>query len=122
MNFSSVSVGSTQDNLGDVVLPSFDLWAYVGSSWVHQATISNPASSSNDASPYDSGPHAFYTFTGLSVTADQLRITATPGVPGSWMFVDEVTFNATPVPEPTTWAMLLAGLGLVAGARRRSRR
>ena len=118
MTFSSVSVGSTQDNLGDVVLPSFDLWAYVGGSWVHQASIFNPASSANDASAYDSGPHAFYTFSGLNVTTDKLRVTASPGVPGTWIFVDEVRF-ATAVPEPANWAMLLAGLGLLASSGRR---
>jgi hypothetical protein len=118
MNFSSVSVGSTQDNLGDVVLPSFDLWAYQGGNWVLQASIINPPSSANDSYAYDSGAHPVFTFSGLSLTTDQLRITATPGVAGAWIFVDEVSFNAAPVPEPDTWAMLLAGLGLMAGAHR----
>lgn len=123
MTFSSVSVGSTQDHLGDVVLPSFDLWAYVGGSWVHQASILNPPSMANNASSGDPGPHAFYTFSGLSVVTDQLRVTATAMVPGTWMFVDEVRFDTAPVPEPSTWAMLLAGLALLArsGKRRLAR-
>ena len=114
--FSSVSVGSTQDNLGDVVLPSFDLWAYVGGSWVHQGSIINPPSSANDASSGDTGPHAFYTFSGLNVITDQLRVTANSTVPGTWMFVDEVRFDVSPVPEPSSWAMLLGGLALLAGS------
>lgn len=113
MQFSSVSVGSTQDNLGDVVLPSFDLWAYVGGSWVLQGSIVNPPSSANDASSGDTGPHAFYTFSGLNVVTDQLRVTAIATVPRTWMFVDEVRFDVSPVPEPSSYAMLLAGLALL---------
>lgn len=112
--FLSVSVGSTQDNLRDVVLPSFDLWAYVGSSWVYQGSIINPPSSANDASSGDTNPHAFYTFSGLNVITDQMRVTANSTVPGTWMFVGEVRFDVSPVPEPSTWAMLLAGLALLA--------
>jgi len=33
--------------------------------------------------------------------------------------VDNITLNITPVPEPETYALLLAGLGLVLAARRR---
>nr|MCU0841956.1 PEPxxWA-CTERM sorting domain-containing protein [Thiobacillaceae bacterium] len=35
--------------------------------------------------------------------------------------IDNVSFSAAPVPEPETWAMLLAGLGLVGFAARRGR-
>lgn len=111
--FSSVSVGSTQDSLTDVVLPSFALWAYVGGSWTLQGNIVNPASSGNNSDPYAGGPHPVFTFSGLNVTTDLLRLTATSNVPGTWMFVDEVSFNAAPVPEPSTWAMLLTGVGLL---------
>lgn len=117
MNFSSVSVGTTQDNLSDVVVPSFTLWAYLGGSWTQQAVITNPASNANDSSSGDAGPHLVFTFSGLNVTTDQLRLTASAN--GPWTFVDEVSFNAAPVPEPETWAMLLAGLGLVGLARRK---
>lgn len=33
----------------------------------------------------------------------------------------EVNFQTAPIPEPETWAMLLAGLGLLAGTARRKR-
>lgn len=122
MRFSSVSIGSTQDYLGDVVIPNFELWAFQGGSWVSQGSIVNPASGANDHYLYDTGPHPIYTFSGLNVATDQLRITATPGVPGMWIFVDEVAFNAAPVPEPSSWAMLLAGLGIAGYAGRGRRR
>jgi hypothetical protein len=86
------------------------LWA----AWVLQGSIINPPSSANDASSGDTGPHAFYTFSGLSVITDQLRVTANSTVPGTWMFVDEVRFDVSPVPEPSSYAMLLAGLMLLA--------
>lgn len=118
MTVSSVSVGSTQDNLGDVVLPSLDLWAYQGGSWVLKGTITNPPDNANNHGAYDGGPHPIFTFNGLNVATDQLRITATPGVPGTWIFIDEVGIMMAPVPEPSSWAMLLAGLGLLGYARR----
>lgn len=43
------------------------------------------------------------------------------GTTGSWRF-DMVTVSAAPVPEPETYALMLAGLGLVAGVTRRRRR
>jgi hypothetical protein len=112
MNFSSVTIGSTQDALNDVVLPSFQLWAFEGGSWVSKGVISNPPSSANNNDPYATGPHAVFTFSALNFTTEQVRITATSEVQGTFIFVDEVSFNsAAPVPEPGTWAMLLAGLG-----------
>jgi len=42
-------------------------------------------------------------------------------VPGWWVFTSEVDFFGTSVPEPATWALMLAGFGLAgASLRRRS--
>ncbi len=41
--------------------------------------------------------------------------------PGRWIALSEVTLQA-PVPEPQTWALLVAGLGLVTTLRARRRR
>ena len=46
-----------------------------------------------------------------------------PGNPDSWTFVSEVSFfgGAGGVPEPTTWALMIGGFGLVGASRRRRR-
>ena len=116
-HFTSVAVGSTQDYLGDVALPSFDLWAREGNQWVLKATINNPASDANNNDPYSGAAHPFYTFSNLNFNSDQVRVTARAN--GPWTFVDEVTFQAAPVPEPETYAMMLAGLGLLGFIARR---
>lgn len=110
-HFTSVAVGSTQDSLGDVALPSFDLWAKEGNQWVLKATIDNPASNANNNDPYSGAAHPFYTFSNLNFNSDQVRVTARAN--GPWTFVDEVVFQATPVPEPESWAMMLGGLALL---------
>lgn len=43
---------------------------------------------------------------------------STYGTSGTWRF-DMVTVNALPVPEPSTWALLLAGAAFVGGVARR---
>ena len=60
----------------------------------------------------------------------ELALLASPGqgryvsvtleTPGRWIALGEVTFQA-PVPEPEGWALLAAGLGVVAGLRVRRR-
>lgn len=49
------------------------------------------------------------------IIGDGLRITAEGSESGAFLL------TPVPVPEPTTWAMLVVGLGLVAGAARRRR-
>ena len=44
------------------------------------------------------------------------------GFPAKDFVIDRVYLSALPVPEPTTWAMLIAGFGLVGGAMRTRRR
>ena len=66
--------------------------------------------------PAGSAPFAFVA-NGLSFTGNDLAVTIHRS--NSWVFLSEVEFNVTPVPEPETYAMLLAGLGLVGFAIRR---
>jgi PEP-CTERM motif len=39
-----------------------------------------------------------------------------------WVFVSEIEFFSTAVPEPATWAMMLTGFGIIGGALRRRKR
>ena len=66
--------------------------------------------------PAGSAPFAFVA-NGLSFTGNDLAVTIHRS--NAWVFLSEVEFNVTPVPEPETYAMLLAGLGLVGFAIRR---
>jgi hypothetical protein len=109
-SINSVSIGSTQDSLSDVTLPSFDVYALVGSNWVLQGNLENPASASNNHDLYSNASHNFYTLDNLNINSEKVRISAIAN--GPWIFIDEVRFT-TAVPEPETYAMLLTGLGLV---------
>lgn len=66
--------------------------------------------------PVGSAPFAFVA-DGLSFSGNDLVVSITRG--GPWVFLSEVEFNAAPIPEPETYAMLLAGLGLLGFVARR---
>ena len=115
----SVSIGSTQDSLGDVALASFKVYSSAnGTTWTLKGTLTNPPSSANDHSSTDTGTHPFYTLSGLGINDQFVRVEVDAN--GPWSFVDEVTFAGGGVPEPATWALMLSGVfGLGAVARRR---
>ncbi|SNS18368.1 PEP-CTERM protein-sorting domain-containing protein [Sphingomonas laterariae] len=55
----------------------------------------------------------------------KLIFRADPDGPGSdniGLILDNVSLDISPVPEPASWAMMIAGFGLVGGAMRNSRR
>lgn len=117
-SISSVSIGSTQDSLGDVVLPSYGVYSSTdGTTWTLVQSLVVPPSSANDNSPYSIAPHGFYTLSGLGITAQYIRVAALAN--GPWTFVDEVQFDGTTVPEPAAWALMVLGFGLVGVASRR---
>ena len=73
------------------------------------------------------GTIGFIDFTGLNEFGSSLTLQFFQNtVPGNgWVFVSEVSFNGVPnnaVPEPASWAMLIAGFGLTGAAMRRRRR
>ena len=119
VNLNSVAIGSTQDNLGDVALPSFQVSEWVGSQWVSVGSIINPPSSSNDNSAYSTAPHPFYTLSNLNIDSQYVRVTATAN--GPWIFVDEVQFGSA-VPEPESYALFGLGAGLALWAARRNKK
>lgn len=121
--FDGVSVGSTQDNVADVVLPNIAIFSSSDHlNWTFQASLLTPPSSANDNNAYSTAPHTFLTVSGLSFTAPYVRVQLNSNC--CFMFADEVRFTgaAAPVgvPEPTAWASMILGFfGAGAILRRR---
>jgi PEP-CTERM motif len=57
--------------------------------------------------------YQLYTFNFIGIT----DLTISNGITN--ILIDDITINATPVPEPETYAMLMAGLGLLGAVARR---
>jgi hypothetical protein len=126
--FASVAVGTTQDDLRDVVLPSLDLFSSDdGVSWTARGSIFTPADAANNRNYLSAAPHGFLTFSGLAFASRYVRLTATNmGTGGTWIFLDEVNFDGrrisgTTVPEPQTWLLMLVGFFALGGMLRASR-
>jgi PEP-CTERM motif len=67
------------------------------------------------------GSIGWASITGLNLTGSSHTIQLNQVSAGNWVFVSEVTFAGTAVPEPATWAMMIMGFGMVgAGMRRRA--
>lgn len=70
------------------------------------------------AANYSSGAPLFFGLTGVSFTS----VTFTGTSPNDGMDFDDLAFNnASVVPEPATWAMLITGFGLTGAVTRRRR-
>ena len=65
------------------------------------------------------GTIGFINFTGLNLTGNSLSLQLDQG-PNRWVFVSEISFSGS-VPEAATWAMLIAGFGMVGAVLRRRR-
>lgn len=61
----------------------------------------------------------FSTYAGNAGVVDRVRFTLTPG--GTSVNIDNLVFRDNAIPEPGTWALLIAGFGL-AGSAVRSRK
>jgi hypothetical protein len=123
--FNLISVGSTQDNLSDVVLP--DLFVYSstdGGAWTLRGSLITDPDIANNRDPYSTAAHGFLNV-GVDFTAPFVRVQVRSN--GPFSFIDEVRFysaDADPgaVPEPATWAMMIAGFGLAGSTLRRRAR
>ncbi|GAB2869049.1 hypothetical protein GCM10027277_42710 [Pseudoduganella ginsengisoli] len=114
---SGVNLGTTQDNLADVVLPSLTVSQWVNGQWSQVGSLTVPASAANDHSSLDTSPHGFLSLSGLNIYSDKVRLTLNSN--GPWIFADEVTFNEgvqqdNAMPEPGSMGLLAAGMALLA--------
>jgi hypothetical protein len=105
VNISSISIHADDSaGLGGVNLPTSV--AFNGGT---PFSVVDPDAGSNPS---------YLIFSNLSLTGTDVSITLNRG--NRWVFVDEISFNATPVPVPESYAMFLTGfVGLVAVTSRR---
>lgn len=81
---------------------------------------------SQDFTPPDLGSIGWVNLAGLKLEGDVHTLqfvqntTTLPGY-GSWAFIGEVQFFGPAVPEPATWALLIAGFAMTGAALRRRR-
>lgn len=125
-HFSSVKVGSTQDNLNDVVLPNLRVFAFEdGSGWVLKgAKSTTPSEANSTPNTFSMASHVFLTVGGLDFNASRVRLeVSNQGVGyGGFSFLDEVSFSdGAGVPEPGAWALMIAGFGMAGAVLRRRR-
>ncbi len=102
-----ISIGTVQDNLVDVVIPSFDIYSSDGSTWTLRGTINIPESSTYD------NTHQTITFSNLNINARYIKVVAKHSLDGPWTFIDEVDFyqdTVVIIPEPGTGLLLILGL------------
>ena len=110
-------------NGGAVTLLGMDFGAYPGT--VRSTNIVVSALGGGTPLTYTGNVGQLPANTHTSFSPD---VTAAGGIAIDWynsaynVGIDNVRFSVTPVPEPQTLAMLLAGLGIVAAATRRRKR
>ena len=110
--FNEVKVHTVQSGIGNIPLPSVDLYKWNGSTWDLLAFVSNsPENAANDGARWIS-------LGGFGEESSLLRVTLKQAVDGPWTFASEVQFfgeqsSRTNVPDGGSTALLL-GLGALA--------
>ena len=100
VNLTDVKVGSTQDTLSNVVLPSFDVLQKVGNEWVAVGTLNTAPNNANNRDQESREAHAQLTLSGMSINSRYVRISFRAN--GPWSFVDEVAFSNGTGPMPSS--------------------
>lgn len=123
-SMARIDIVALQGGMG-ITLTHFDLGAYLNTSRSTTVTITDLADNS-----------VLYTFSGAVgmfggfnfATPFNVNLSSTSGIRIEWadsaynVGIDNITYAVTAVPEAETYALLLAGLGLVTAAARRKTR
>ncbi len=117
----TIKIGSVQDHLADVVLPSINIFSSAdNSSWSLVDLLFVPESTTNNNS------YRTFQFDNLGINDQYVRVSLLHSLDGPWTFVDEVDFfqeqGNNSIPEPTTVSLLGIGLVGLVGAEVRRRR
>lgn len=104
VSIAEIRLNVDNTHIGGVTAPSAII--------VNGTTFANPAWET-------AGAAEMIDLTGLNVVGESVSVQLVN--PASWVFLSEAWF-ATPVPEPASGVLLLAGLGALGLAARRSRR
>jgi hypothetical protein len=119
--------GSTLTS-ANLIVPTLQYTTDGGATWTNDALVANNYVAAFTGAPAGGGAPtnpAIFTLTTPLTNIDGIRLIGEMGgtagfAPGGFLGADEIEVNAS-VPEPSTYAMLFAGLGILAlMARRRS--
>jgi len=109
----SLPAGSSGNGASNVISLSF-----TGNVFLNQFELWDTTSSSLISSGSTGGPTSFLSFSGASVPGSyQLKLGGYSNTSGPNAYAGSIVVS--PVPEPQTYAMLLAGLGLMVFSTRR---
>ena len=93
-------------------------WGAADETWTMEVFSGASTLASYAINPtYGSNNKEYFGFSGANITS--VRLTAATS--GDWVFIDNLTSVGGAVPEPASWAMLIAGFGVVGASMRRRR-